>query len=85
MKAELKAIDEPTILTRPHSTKDRVELLAKATTHGAKWMATGGSHHMTEDFFKSIEVPRRENEIKAMEMNKSWSGSKVIDLDGTRR
>ena len=26
---------------------------------------------MTEDFFKSVEVPRRENEIKVMEMNKS--------------
>jgi len=26
---------------------------------------------MTEDFFKSVEVPRRENKIKAMEMNKS--------------
>ena len=31
-------------------------------------MATGGSHLMTEDFFKSVEVPRRENEIKAMEI-----------------
>jgi hypothetical protein len=69
LKAELKAIDEPTVLTRPH-TKERVELLAKATTHGTKWMATGGSHLMTEDFFKSVEVPRRKNEIKTMEMNK---------------
>jgi hypothetical protein len=34
-------------------------------------MATGGSHLMTEDFFKSVKVPRRENKIKAMEMNKS--------------
>jgi hypothetical protein len=34
-------------------------------------MATGGSHFMTKDFFKSVETPRRENEIKAMEMNKS--------------
>jgi hypothetical protein len=34
-------------------------------------MATCGSHLMTEDFFKSVEVPRRENKIKAMEMNKS--------------
>jgi hypothetical protein len=70
LKAELKATDEPRVLTRPH-TKERVELLAKATTHGTKWMVTGGSHLMTEDFFKSVEVPRRENEIKAMETNKS--------------
>ena len=69
LKAELKAIDEPTVLTRPH-TKERVELLAKATTHGTKWMATGGSHLMTEDYFKSVELPKRENEIKAMEMDK---------------
>ena len=69
LKAELKTIDEPTVLTRPH-TKERVELLAKATTHGTKWMATGGSHLMTEDFFKSVELPKRENEIKAMEMDK---------------
>ena len=41
------------------------------TDIGTKWMATGGSHLMTEDFFKSVEIPRRENEIKAMEMNKS--------------
>jgi hypothetical protein len=70
LKAKLKATDEPRVLTRPH-TKERVELLAKATTHGTKWMATGGSHLMTENFFKYVEVPRRENEIKAMEMNKS--------------
>jgi hypothetical protein len=69
LKARLKAIDEPTVLTRLH-TKERVDLLAKATTHGTKWMATGGSHLMTEDFFKSVKVPRRENKIKAMEMNK---------------
>ncbi len=70
LKAKLKATDEPRVLTWPHN-KEQVELLAKATTHGTKWMATGGSHLMTEDFFKSVEVPRRENKIKAMEMKKT--------------
>ena len=59
LKAELKATDEPRVLTRPH-TKERVELLAKATTQGTKWMATGGSHLMTEDFFISQSSTSRE-------------------------
>jgi hypothetical protein len=33
-------------------------------------MATGGSHLMTEDFFKLVKIPLRKNKVKVMEMNK---------------
>ena len=54
------------IITVPHSHK-RILELANATTLGGKFMATGGSHVMTEDFFKSTELHNRERQIAEME------------------
>ena len=45
----------------------RVALLAKSKTHGAKFTATGGGHITSADFFKSMEVPVREQEIADLE------------------
>ena len=56
-------------ITQPH-TQERIELLAAAHTHGAKFTATGGSHLTTDDFFKSIEIPKRKKEIREMETDK---------------
>ena len=56
-------------ITQPHS-QERIELLAAANTHGAKFTATGGSHLTTDDFFKSIEIPKRKKEIKELEKEK---------------
>ena len=33
-------------------SKERIELLARANTHGKKFFATGGSHVCSDDFFK---------------------------------
>ena len=56
-------------ITQPHSL-ERQELLAKASSHGAKFFATGGSHCTTDDFFKAIEIPVWDAQIKAYEDKK---------------
>jgi len=45
-------------VTEPN-TKERVEALAKATTHGERFHVTGGSHHTSDDMFKSAEMDNR--------------------------
>jgi hypothetical protein len=57
------------IITVPHS-QDRILALAEATTHGGKFIATGGSHLMTDDFFKSAEVQNLKTKIATMEKDK---------------
>ncbi len=57
-------------MTKAHSI-ERQELLSKAKTHGALFCATGGGHITSDDFFKSMEMPVREAEIKAMEKDKA--------------
>ena len=59
--------------TRPVTVKHsqaRVEALAKASTHGAKFTATGGFHLTSNDMFKSMEIAVREKEIKEAEKEK---------------
>ena len=51
------------------NSQARVEALAKAKTHGAKFTATGGGHVTSDDMFKSMEMGVRENDIKATEEN----------------
>ena len=51
-------------------SRERIELLARANTHGKKFFATGGSHVCSDDFFKAQALlakggeDRRENEIE---------------------
>ena len=46
------------VLTEPNS-KEMIDMLAKASTHGAKFMATKGSHLMTDDFLLPTERTRQ--------------------------
>ena len=53
----------------PHS-KERIELLMKASTHGAKFLATGGAHLTADDFFIAQQKNVRDMEIEAMQKTK---------------
>ena len=44
-------------------SKERIELLARANTHGKKFFATGGSHVCSDDFFKAQALLAREDEL----------------------
>ena len=52
---------------------DWLEILAKASTSGAKFFATGGGHATSDNFFKSVKIPVWEAEIKALEDKKVGS------------
>ena len=45
---------------------ERIELLARANTHGKKFFATGGSHVCSDDFFKAQALQARDNQIEEM-------------------
>jgi len=69
LQALLKAVPEAytmTGITERHS-KERIELLAKANTHGKKFYATGGSHVCSDDFFKAEALRCREDRIRELE------------------
>ena len=44
-------------------SRGRIELLARANTHGKKFFATGGSHVCSDDFFKAQALLAREEEL----------------------
>ena len=44
-------------------SRGRIELLARANTHGKKFFATGGSHVCPDDFFKAQALLAREEEL----------------------
>ena len=44
--------------------------MAKASTHGAKFTATGGFHITSDDMFKSLYISIREKEIEEIEKDK---------------
>ena len=56
--------------TVPH-TKERIELLAKASRHGSHFLTTGGTRVMVDDFFCAAEVPVWDTKIKVMEVRKT--------------
>jgi len=58
MKIALKTIEHMTCVTLPH-TKDRIELLSQAKSHGNKFAATGGVHLMSNDIFMGIVLKQR--------------------------
>ena len=69
MRVEANSVPKTPNITEPHS-QERILLLSKAKTHGEKFTATGGAHLTSDDFFKAMEVPVREKEVKAMEDDK---------------
>ena len=42
---------------------ERIELLARANTHGKKFFATGGSHVCSDNFFKAQALLGREEDV----------------------
>ena len=48
-------------------SQERIELLARANTHGKKFFATGGSHVCSDDFFKAQALLAREDELAEKE------------------
>ena len=48
-------------------SKERIELLARANTHGKKFFATGGSHVCSDDFFKAQALAAREDKLAEQE------------------
>ena len=65
LKVEVRMMKERKLVTVRHS-RERIELLAKASTHGAKFCATHGEHLTSDDMFKACEVPVMEAEVKRM-------------------
>ena len=57
-------------ITEPHS-KERIELMAKASSHGQKFLSTGGQHVTSDDFFKAAAVAEWDAKIKALEVRKT--------------
>jgi hypothetical protein len=53
-------------VSKPNSL-ERQEAMAKASSAGATFQATGGGHLNSDDFFKAAELKARESKIKAME------------------
>ncbi len=51
-------------------SKEQIELLARANTHGKELFATGGSHVCSDDFFKAQALPARESEMAEKEVLK---------------
>ena len=59
-------------------SRERIELLARANTHGKKFFATGGSHVCSDDFFKAQALLAREEEITEKEKLKKSLQQKAV-------
>jgi hypothetical protein len=77
-------------VSKPNSL-ERQEAMAKASSAGATFQATGGGHLNSDDFFKAAELKARENKIKAMEEIKKerdkyckdqWAAIRLIKAKG---
>ena len=56
MKATVQRVPKQKPVTAPHTVAMQL-LLSKASIHGAKFHATGGSHVTSHDMFKALEIP----------------------------
>ena len=65
--AKVRALRAAAPVTVAH-TRERQEALAAATTHGKKFLVTGGEHIMSDNMFKSAEIVRRN--VEALEVEK---------------
>ena len=69
LQALLKVVPEAytmTAITERHSN-ERIQLLAKANTHGKEFYATDGSHVCSDDFFKAEALRCWEDRIKELQ------------------
>ena len=69
LKAKIKETTTKEPITERNS-QARIEILAKAITHGTKFTATGGFYINSDYMFKSLEISIREKEISDMEKDK---------------
>jgi hypothetical protein len=71
LKAEVKRRPQSVraSLTQPNS-KERVQALARAKTHGDIFHVTGGAHHTADDFFVSRELKERKESIAQLKKAK---------------
>ena len=69
MTGEILAIERPKIVTEENSLERRL-LLAKATTHGKKFSATGGLHLTSDDVLIGSEYAIREKEKERLTKEK---------------
>ena len=67
LKVQCETAEDLLPITVPH-TKDRIELLEKASSHGKKFFATGGINVTAGDFSCAVEVPIWDAKIKVMEV-----------------
>ncbi len=63
---EIKPADNRMGPITERMSRERIELLARANTHGKKFFATGGSHVCSDDFFKAQALQARDDEIEQM-------------------
>lgn len=74
MKGEILAIERPKIVTEENSLERRL-LLAKVTTHGKKFSATGCLHLTSDDVLIGSEYAIREKEKERLtkeKVNRLW-------------
>ena len=56
-------------VTQPYSTK-QLQALAEASTHGQKFLATGGLHLTADMAFKAAELGNRKRKYEKLEIEK---------------
>ena len=64
------------------NTRERVETLGRAKTHGQKFKATGVANITSNDFFKSLEVAERDNKIAALQKRLAEAEMKLLKANG---
>ena len=71
LKAKTQERKKPSLsLMLPH-TKGSVEALAKATTHGEKFLVTGGKHYTHDAALKLSEIEAKNRDVKIMEEDRT--------------
>ncbi len=72
LKAEIKKKSKVpwALMTVAHS-REQVEALVKASTHGEIFALTGGEHFTSDDMFKAADLPLQKAQIAAMKRGKS--------------
>ncbi len=71
-KVQIKEKKEPQRITVPHG-QERIDAIAKASTHGGLFHATGGAHLTCDDIFMASEKKVREGQIAALTKKKQKS------------
>ena len=83
-KVKEKKVSVRAKLTHPQ-TKERVESLSVAKTHGERFLVTGGSHLNSDDAFKAVEMnSRRAESIKATAERKKRKRLEKRDIEARK-